>query len=786
MSFLFWFATVLVIQCSSEYIDCASSSCEGASNVTCTSGPCIIDCQAEDACRETTLYCYDGADCNIITSTHASGVRLSTIYCPDNANCIFNGTADRNTYRESIIHCGINGACYFLITQGDNNYHLFSLFNATYSNYLQINKFGPVTQSVTSNIYCPITSNNFLSSSTSITCHLNCGSDTSSCDNLAIYTSYGFNDIIITNNVTSPDFTNSVIYCFDDSTSCNINSNSNNPNKCASNETTCNILYSQAPTYIPTVVPTSIPSQPPTNHPTDMPSSAPTNSPSQPPTNAPSDSPSAVPSNAPTFVPTGVPSQPPSRYPSQSPSQPPSNAPTYSPSSAPSFSPSVVPSNAPSISPSNSPTQPPTSSPTSAPTEEIISGNIYVFYEHEVEDILSLSLLTYSEALVNATMTALMEVLNDTSWERMCEQFNYSTGDDVDGGADGNNCHLTNFNPFIDDGSIGRIGTRRRNMLNSKYSYNYSESDSGASGWWQGRMENLFYCVVLTIEWSPNECEDFDFEIVENTEVYAIDSENTQYAYATFDIVADENAQNFWNYIQAKLQSDANDNDNNNNNTNTNTDDTTTDDFNSTDPVLWMNDTAYNGTTASTTQFTYTTTSTDGSGSGDSTTAVFETTGPPAVSSGNSESLEIFLNTLNRVMQDNYGYTNFKALSISLSTTVITYDPDSKDTFAERAIQFTYGLYAFMGFCCILAVLAKVHANKSGADNVRIMGIIFFGVWSWDFFSDVLFAARMYDQKYYVHFAFALVFVAIPYFLQFYQVLKMQQVWVQDTSISRK
>ncbi len=65
------------------------------------------------------------------------------------------------------------------------------------------------------------------------------------------------------------------------------------------------------------------------------------------------------------------------------------------------------------------------------------------------------------------------------------------------------------------------------------------------------------------------------------------------------------------------------------------------------------------------------------------------------------------------------------------------------DTLEETAVQMSYVMYGFMGLCAILGILGELQARKAGADNVRVMGIVYFGIYTWDFFSDVIFNARL-------------------------------------------
>ena len=91
--------------------------------------------------------------------------------------------------------------------------------------------------------------------------------------------------------------------------------------------------------------------------------------------------------------------------------------------------------------------------------------------------------------------------------------------------------------------------------------------------------------------------------------------------------------------------------------------------------------------------------------------------------------VSLFLDKLTQIMREEKNYPQFAAIKISLKTTFTEYIPRTphEDKFAKTAIRLIYALYAFMIFCVLLTIFAKIHACISGADNVRVMGITFFG-----------------------------------------------------------
>ncbi len=91
------------------------------------------------------------------------------------------------------------------------------------------------------------------------------------------------------------------------------------------------------------------------------------------------------------------------------------------------------------------------------------------------------------------------------------------------------------------------------------------------------------------------------------------------------------------------------------------------------------------------------------------------------------------------------------------------------DLLEETAVRISYFMYAFMGFCGGLAIAGRFYARKVGADNVRVMGVVYFGIYTWDFFSDVVFDARLAQREAWILFACSTLFVLIPYILNMIQ-----------------
>ena len=148
----------------------------------------------------------------------------------------------------------------------------------------------------------------------------------------------------------------------------------------------------------------------------------------------------------------------------------------------------------------------------------------------------------------------------------------------------------------------------------------------------------------------------------------------------------------------------------------------------------------------------------------------FETT---SSASASSDSAEEFLD-------------GFDIVAVFIEDTYAQYTTPAVDQFRDLTLNITYGLYGFMTFCVLLAILASIHAHVIGADNVRVMGIVYFGIWGWDFVSDVIFAARTAEQGYYYQTIASTTFIIIPWCLNMRQLFKQEQKWCNDPTIKHR
>ncbi|ETO28981.1 hypothetical protein RFI_08145 [Reticulomyxa filosa] len=109
-----------------------------------------------------------------------------------------------------------------------------------------------------------------------------------------------------------------------------------------------------------------------------------------------------------------------------------------------------------------------------------------------------------------------------------------------------------------------------------------------------------------------------------------------------------------------------------------------------------------------------------------------------------------------------------------------------QDVVAQSATSITYAVYAFVALCCITAVLAKIHEAYMGTDTLRSAGLVFFGLYAWDFYSDAVFIVRLAQVGAWYLFLVGMAFLVIPYVLNLKHLLAFQKQWMADPAMSER
>ena len=104
-------------------------------------------------------------------------------------------------------------------------------------------------------------------------------------------------------------------------------------------------------------------------------------------------------------------------------------------------------------------------------------------------------------------------------------------------------------------------------------------------------------------------------------------------------------------------------------------------------------------------------------------------------------------------------------------------------------IVLNFVVYGFVGFCVLFAIVGAIHGfGYWKADCIRISGIIYFGLYTWDFYSDIVFCLSLYDcddcprTLFYADAAF----VVVPWIANMIALSRYQNKWCKDETIRER
>ena len=110
--------------------------------------------------------------------------------------------------------------------------------------------------------------------------------------------------------------------------------------------------------------------------------------------------------------------------------------------------------------------------------------------------------------------------------------------------------------------------------------------------------------------------------------------------------------------------------------------------------------------------------------------------------------------------------------------------PSAVQSFSEKLVEvLKYIIYVFIGLCFVTSVLGKVYAKRIGSDNVNSFKILFFALYTWDFYSDIMFCVRLVDGSEWALFALSMLFIFLPWTMNLWQLNKAQRRWTTDKSV---
>eukprot|EP01084_Bolivina_argentea_P314196 544204_1 len=106
--------------------------------------------------------------------------------------------------------------------------------------------------------------------------------------------------------------------------------------------------------------------------------------------------------------------------------------------------------------------------------------------------------------------------------------------------------------------------------------------------------------------------------------------------------------------------------------------------------------------------------------------------------------------------------------------------------FKEDSMQI--GISAVLLIALTIGLFGYLNSMCRGADNFRYSAVFFFGLYTWDFFSDVFFSALLYTSKlqdsnniiYWLMFGLSVLFIVLPVLLNFKSLLSFQRKWQED------
>ena len=128
--------------------------------------------------------------------------------------------------------------------------------------------------------------------------------------------------------------------------------------------------------------------------------------------------------------------------------------------------------------------------------------------------------------------------------------------------------------------------------------------------------------------------------------------------------------------------------------------------------------------------------------------------------------------------------SGFKIVSLNVESAAPREIKENKVTVGEKIVEaLKYIIYVFIGICFIVSFIGKYHSKKLKSDNVRPFKILFFALYTWDFYSDIMFCVRLGDASQWILFLISMMFIFIPWFMNIFQLLQAQKKWTTDKSV---
>ena len=128
--------------------------------------------------------------------------------------------------------------------------------------------------------------------------------------------------------------------------------------------------------------------------------------------------------------------------------------------------------------------------------------------------------------------------------------------------------------------------------------------------------------------------------------------------------------------------------------------------------------------------------------------------------------------------------SGFKILELNVESTAPREIIPEVTSIAEKIVQaLKWIIYIFIGICLIVSLVGHWHSKRLKSDNVKPFKILFFALYAWDFYSDVMFCVRLGDAEKWILFAVSMMFIFVPWGMNIGQILQAQKRWTTDSSV---
>ena len=144
---------------------------------------------------------------------------------------------------------------------------------------------------------------------------------------------------------------------------------------------------------------------------------------------------------------------------------------------------------------------------------------------------------------------------------------------------------------------------------------------------------------------------------------------------------------------------------------------------------------------------------------------------------------DTFLTMINRRMNEDIGLPYFRVNEIAINDL-------STSEWITVPYYISLSVYAFIGICLITAFIGTIHGFLIWkADCIRITGLLYFGIYVWDIYSDIVFSIDILNYRndglMYL-FYISISFIILSWITNMYALWKYQSIWCKDETINER